>query len=142
MLAVAGWLPVRSVAAAGRQASSKLRENTPSPKLLQMSCGRGPGLGSKRGAGRHPRAPPEAADDASRPQSWCWNGSANCEACEAQAVASLADKFVLTVLLCGMEHDTPQFCVAEGRLGWDWGLAVSSGHPHCPAACISRAVSL
>jgi len=56
MLVDAGWLPVRSVAAAGRQASSKLRENTASPKLLQMSCGRGQGLGSKRGAGRHPQS--------------------------------------------------------------------------------------
>jgi hypothetical protein len=94
-----------------------------------MRCGRGRGLGSKSRAGRHPRAPPEAADDASRPRSWTWNGSANGEACEAQAVAPLAGQFVLpdwTVQYGERYHHTPAWL----RVGWvgtgDWQVPVPS----------------
>ncbi|PMD54931.1 uncharacterized protein K444DRAFT_666874 [Hyaloscypha bicolor E] len=88
------------------------------------STGRGRGLGSKSWAGGHPRAPPEAADDVSWPRSWTWNGSANGEAGEAQAVAPLAGQFVIlpdwTVQYGERYHHTSAWL----RAGWvgtgDW----------------------
>jgi hypothetical protein len=116
MLAVAGWLPVRSVAAAGRQASNELRKNTTLTTTAadELWSRPGGGLGIKSRAGRHPRAPPEAVDDASRPESWSWNGSANCEASVAQAVAPLADKSVLTVLYGALRYGIRYTTIPRG----------------------------
>jgi hypothetical protein len=141
--------PCGRFAAAGRQANRELRENMTLTRTAAdelWSTGRGRGLGSKSRAGGHPRAPPEAADDASRPQSWSWNGLANCEACEAQAVAPLAGQFVLphgTVQFGERYHHTPAW-LRDGWVGTrDWQVpAAVVSPPHCPAAYISRAVTL
>jgi hypothetical protein len=57
MLVVAGWLPVRSVAAACRQASNELRENTTLTKTAADELWSRPGgSGKQKSSGKTPQS--------------------------------------------------------------------------------------